>query len=282
MNTQREDNHGEYWADEGIYLRFNMKKVWAWLVSLFLLSGVCQAQVAYCGVDVASDLVPYGGVAKQTLSNGCTYSEQADHANWTKTNMTVSANSAVAPDGTTTADTLTNTAINATHSNYSTGITVVAGSVYRQSIYIKYLNHAYFQLRSQSPGTALVNILLSSSSASIASIGASTLSASVRTVGNGWYKVEFTYTKGAGVTDYVTYHLTNSSYATSWASNGTEAMYIWGASLQLASDPSDYLQAVASATTLGPLCPVGYTQSLTDPSRCFIVGPVTSRTIRTW
>jgi hypothetical protein len=281
MNTERENNHGEYWADEGIYIRFNMKKVWAWLVSLFLLSGVCQAQVAYCGVDVASQFVPTGGVAKQTLSNLLTYSEQFDNAAWTKSNLTVTANSIAAPDGTTTADTIVNTVTNATHAINSASVTTVASSVYRISVYLKYGTYQYVVVRSQAPATAFVGVDMLNGI--IAVNGSSTLSSRIRNVGNGWYEVDFTYA-ASGIADFVTINLTPSTYDASTSYIGTTAqnVYAWGASIQLASAPADYLQAVASTTSLGPLCPVGYTQSLTDPSRCFIVGPVTSRTIRTW
>lgn len=279
MNTEREDRHGEYWPSP-FAITFNVKKVWAWLVSLFLLAGVANAQTSYCGVDVNKDLTPYGGVAKVTLSNMCTYSEQLDNAGWTKANVTISANSVVAPDGTLTADTVTNTVIDGAHTIYSAGITVVAASVYRMSVYLKYSNHPYIVVRSQSPATSLLNINMSTGT--IASTGSTILSHSMQSVGNGWYRVQFTYTKAAGVTDHVTITIANSAYAESWNSTSSEAVYAWGALLQLASAPADYIATTSAAVTLGPLCPVGYTQSLTDPSRCFIVGPVTSRTIRTW
>ena len=48
---------------------------------------------------------PFGG-----RRNLLTYTEQFDNAAWPKTNATITANAAVAPDGTTTADTLTATA----------------------------------------------------------------------------------------------------------------------------------------------------------------------------
>lgn len=281
MNTEREDRHGEYWPSP-FAITFNVKKLWAWVVSLFLLVGVAQAQVAYCGVDVASSFVPNGGVAKQTLSNMGTYSEQLDNVAWTKTALTITADSIAAPDGTTTADLITNTVANSQHEMYSTGITVVAASVYRMSIYMKYGTYAYVLLESQGPATAYLGIDLSTGS--IGKVGSTVLSYSMTSVGNGWYLVSFTYTKSAGVTDYITMSMVPSTYdtTTSWIGTTAQTVYMWGASLQLASVPADYLATTTTAVTLGPLCPVGYTQSLTDPSRCFIVGPVTSRTIRTW
>lgn len=280
MNTERENEHGEYWPDP-LTISFNVKKVWAWIVSLFLLVGVAQAQVAYCGVDVASSFVPNGGIVKQTLSNMTTYSEQLDNAAWTKSNVTITADSISAPNGTTTADTIVNTVVNSTHAAYTASVTTVASSVYRMSIYLKYGTYQYVVLRSQGPTTAYIGIDLLNGV--ITANGSSVLSSSIRSVGNGWYKAEFTYTV-SGIADFPTVNLTTSAYDATTAYIGTTGQYVyaWGMSLQLASVPSDYIQAVASATTLGPLCPVGYTQSLTDPSRCFLVGPVTSRIITAW
>lgn len=268
MNTDREYQHGEYWADEGIYIRFNMKKLWAWLVSLFLLSGICYGQtyqIEYSGIDKSANLV-----AKTTASNMCTYSEQIDNAAWTKTGVTITANSVTAPDGTLTADTMTNTAVSSSHIVYSAAITVVSGSTYRYSGYIKYATHPYVIFRSQAPATSYLNIDLSTGT--IVSVGSTTLSYGIRPVGNGWYYVYFTSVKNAGVSDYVTFNLTNSSYTQgSYLGAITESAYFWGASYQLASAPADYIVTTSAAATFGPQCGVGFTQSFLDPTRCIAV-----------
>lgn len=286
MNTEREDRHGEYWPSP-FAITFNVKKVWAWLVSLFLLAGVANAQVAYCGVDVASQFVPNGGVAKQTLSNMVIYSEQLDNAAWTKHGgvTVITANSIAAPDGTTTADLATIGALGgaATRYIYPTAmITVVNGSTYRQSTYLKAGTHKYIHYYSQTPATAFVDVDLDT--CTTLRVGSTTLSSNTSSVGNGWCYVSFTYVQSGVVAapSYQPLKDATSIYTVSWTSVGTETYYLWGAQLNLASAPADYIATTAAAVTLGPLCPVGYTQSLTDPSRCFIVGPVTSRTIRTW
>ena len=285
MNTDREENHGEYWPSP-FAITFNVKKVWAWLVSLFLLAGVAQAQVSYCGVDVAKDFVPYGGVAKQTLSNMVIYSEQLDNAAWTKHGgvTVITANSITAPDGALTADlaTLSAATTSARYIYPTASITVVNGSTYRQSTYLKAGTHSYVEYYSQTPATAFVDVDLAT--CTTLRVGSTTLSSASFSVGNGWCYVSFTYVSNNVVASPTFLPLKDavSSAATSWTSTGAETYYIWGASFQLASAPADYIPTTTTALTLGPLCPVGYTQSLTDPSRCFIVGPVTSRTIRTW
>jgi hypothetical protein len=281
MNTDRENNHGEYWADEGIYMTFNVKKLWKWLLSLFLLLGVAQAQVSYCGVDVAKDLVPNGGVAKGTLSNLFTYSEDLTNAAWTKTRSTITANAITAPDGTLTADKVVEdgTAANDHRVQYSfAGLT--NGVRYRLSFYAKAGERTWIGTYSGfSSAGNLTNFNLTTGA--VGTVSSGVRSAYSTPVGDGWYRYTMVVTSNA--TSGITYiYLGEADNDTTYSGDSASGAYVWGASLQLETDPADYLQAVASATTLGPLCPLGYSQSLTDPSRCFLVSPITSRTFRTW
>jgi hypothetical protein len=294
MNTDRENNHGEYWADEGIYIRFNMKKVWAWLVSLFLLSGVCQAQFAYCGVDVASQLVPTGGVAKQTLSNVLIRSQELDVvAGYTATDITVAANNTTAPDGTLTAERLTasaGTSVKRLSSTSGTNRPLSAGpgTNYRSSIYAKAGTHNFISIGDNGDDVSrAVTVNLSN-----CTIGLNTnnVASSIRSVGNGWCEINTVGIRtdvcgGCKNLSLDVYMVATETSApnTTLVGTGTETVFSWGAQQNVATTaPSDYLATTTVGLTLGPLCPLGYMQSLTDPSRCFIVGPVTSRTIRTW
>ncbi len=293
MNTDREENHGEYWPSP-FAITFNVKKVWAWLVSLFLLAGVANAQVAYCGVDVAKDFVPYGGVAKGTLSNILIRSEElATAAGYTATNLTVTADNAVAPDGATTAEKLTAsagasgkrlTSTSGTNRPLSAG----AGTYYRSSIYAKAGTHNFISFGDNGDDVSRgVTVDLSN-----CTIGLNTnnTASSIRSVGNGWCEIDTVGIRtdvcgGCKNLALDLYMVTSATSAmgSSLTAAGTETVFVWGAQMNVATTaPPDYLTTTTVALTLGPLCPVGYTQSLTDPSRCFIVGPVTSRTIRTW
>lgn len=65
------------------------------------------------GAPIA-DSVLLGYLAEGAFTNRLLYSEDFTNAAWVKTNVTVTANSAAAPDGATTADTLTASAANGT------------------------------------------------------------------------------------------------------------------------------------------------------------------------
>ena len=57
----------------------------------------------------------YGQEVVKAEENLVQYSQEFDNAYWTKTRTTITANTEVAPDGTTTAETLTATAVNDSH-----------------------------------------------------------------------------------------------------------------------------------------------------------------------
>ena len=65
------------------------------------------------GAAIAEDTLK-GYTSEGQRTNRCLYSEDFSNAAWVKSNVTVTANSTTAPDGTTTADTLTATGANAT------------------------------------------------------------------------------------------------------------------------------------------------------------------------
>lgn len=77
------------------------------------------------------------GLIQNAPMNLLTFSEQFDNAAWTKGNATITANSTVAPNGTTTADTATATAANGVVQNTPMTITVVVDTTYTASVYVK-------------------------------------------------------------------------------------------------------------------------------------------------
>lgn len=282
-NTPRENDRGEDWPDQGIYLTFNVKKLFNWvkgkmkrLIELFYVVSlfVCAplyvfGQSQYCGYNA-------GLVAKQNLSNLALYSEEFDNAAWTKHSAShvITANSINAPDGSATADLATLSALSASTARYiysTSTITVVNGSTYRQATYLKQGTHKYIHFYSQTPTTAFVDVDLDSCTA--LRYGATTLSYDTTSLDDDWCYVAFTYVQ-SGTAATPTYQPLGSSTALTgdaWTSAGTETYYLWGASLQLASAPADYIATTSSAASLAGVCPSGYAQSPTNPSKCFSV-----------
>lgn len=237
-----------------------MKKIL--ILTVLLMSTICSAQIQYAGIDTSGSLV-----AKTTLSNLASYSEQADNAAWTKGAVTITADNITAPDGTTTADRINVTVGTAAHAiNNATPYTVTNGVNYRMIAFVKAGTSPYVKLRSLSPTTANINVNLTTGL--IVGTDVSVISSAIRSVGNGWYRIEMVYQQ-VGTSAYLLIYPTDSGYNTSWTAAGTETIYVWGMVFQLASSPSTYLQTTSAAATLAGVCPSGTSQSLLDPSKCF-------------
>lgn len=85
------------------------------------------------GAAIAEDTLK-GYLSEGSNTNRCLYSEDFSNAAWVKSNVTVTANSTTAPNGTTTADTLTATAANGT---VIQDLGVVASAPKSGSVYLK-------------------------------------------------------------------------------------------------------------------------------------------------
>lgn len=75
--------------------------------------------------------------------NLLTYSEDFSNAAWTKSNTTVTANAAVAPDGTITADKISHTS---TSSSFLQTTSQVSGAAYKFGIFIKSVDHQWVRI----------------------------------------------------------------------------------------------------------------------------------------
>ena len=172
--------------------------------------------------------------------NLLTFTQQFDNAAWTKTNMTVTANSTTAPDGTSTADTLTATAGTGVSVRVSQSGTTINATVYIASFYVRPGTHTFVQLHINAQTADWCNFTLTGSGSvqnNGAAIGAISFDSAT-----GYYRISITYT--AGGTDRTPFFgLVPSGTATrnqTWNPVGTETVFIWGAQLEAASAATTY------------------------------------------
>lgn len=122
-------------------------------------------------------------------------SAEFDNASWTKTNCTVTANSAVGPDGTTTLDTLAATAANG---NAAQACTITAGNAATASVYARAAasDHLYLQITDGS-NTVGCWFNLSAGTTGTNTAGASTCvfaNKDIEALGGGLYRCSLTVT----------------------------------------------------------------------------------------
>ena len=169
------------------------------------------------------ELVPY---------NLLQQSETFTNAIWTNSNLAITTNTIIAPNGTTTADTFTeNSTSTSQYRIYQTA--PQSTNIYTISVYVKNITgtrQAYIDL---GPVTGFFNF------ASETTYSASGI-ASFENVGNGWYR--FSLTTATAITPSTIYMGLGQSNSETYTGNGTSAIAFWGAQLNIGSTAKDYLR----------------------------------------
>jgi hypothetical protein len=168
--------------------------------------------------------------------NLLTFSESFDNAAWAKTSVTVTANSAVAPDGTTTADTLTDSvdATAAAHAALPASVSFSSGVSYTVSLYAKQGTLPGVSIVFPSAAfTSFLNARFNIATGAVANLDAG-LTGSITDVGNGWYRCSATATATASASNQVQIR-TASSTTSFYQGTGTGTIFVWGAQLNVGS-----------------------------------------------
>lgn len=163
----------------------------------------------------------------------------ANFTTWSKVNTTVTGNTAVAPDGTTTADTVAaNLGSNTTYIRKDfSGL--VNGQQYTISFFVKNINSSGFWARILNlDGSANTSVFPNiQTSGSDSGTGWTRVS-----VGNGWYRIFITVTANAtaGFRFYW--------YPSGGIDNG-QSVYLWGAQLEEGAFPTSYIATTSATVT---------------------------------
>jgi hypothetical protein len=154
-------------------------------------------------------------------------SEEFDNAYWTKT-PTIVANTTIAPDGTLSADTIVPTTASAIQL-MSREVAVAAGAT-TVTIYAKSAGYNFLQIY-DSAGSNFANFDLASGV-----LGSSSgATASITSVGNGWYRCAFTEPSLSAANYAFRFSVipaSNSARAATLTGDGYSGIYIWGAQLE--------------------------------------------------
>lgn len=199
---------------------------------------------------------PFGGPwlsNSKPRTNLCVRSEAFDDAAWTKTGVTVAANSTIAPDGNVTADTITASAGAGNHYIF-TGPAGTAGATYALDFFVKKNGSNSFVMVGDG-GDAAWHAVTFNFDTQLYSTPTNCTALTPVALGNGWFRIGLTFTRTNATTinPFVVAVNAGNLASPNYVAAGTEAVYAWGAMLELgATGMTPYISTAAAAVTVSP------------------------------
>jgi hypothetical protein len=169
-----------------------------------------------------------------------------DNAVWAKTNVTVPVTNALAPDGTATADQISETAVNAGHyllqfANISGSRSMHEGGTYTFTTWLKPNGRTFARVQFNVGGPAsdnnsyvTIDVSLSGAGAVSAVSGSQHIASSISAAANGFYRVAMTFKmrKPEG-SPYAAVYVANALAGVSYLGVVGTGLYIWGSCLHM-------------------------------------------------
>ena len=192
-----------------------------------------------------------GLLIEQQYTQYAHYSEQFDNnGGWAKVNATVQPNSAPAPDGTLSADLIVEayetSGTNAHYIQQNTLSSVAVGETYTWTVFAKAAGRSSLAIYSSIGGANVMGYWNLTDGSVTTSSGTGLFSS--KDCGNGWYRLEMTFTttttSGGG-----NYFYTVNGGVTGYPGNGYGSVLLWGANLTKTASSMSYVKAESSTVT---------------------------------
>ena len=169
------------------------------------------------------------------------YTEEFDNSYWSKSFVTVDSNFATSPNGSQTAEKVTETTGNGQHLVYKSGVTQTGSKVF--SVYVKQgsgsrlLRMIDYNATDGGQGETYFNI----TNGTVAQG-----SGIIESAGNGWYRCSITSTTTVASQYYISMgkEVSAGNYDYVYTGDGSSNFYIWGAQLEEANEATGYQKVV--------------------------------------
>ena len=204
---------------------------------------------AYYGPRLVYDpvtLASLGILVEEARTNLCLQS-QAFGTTWVLSNGTLTANSAVSPDGTTTADTLVGTAASS-QGRLAQSFAGSIGATYTLSCYVKSaggtLARLYFDDNATNAASVTYDSITGAVSVAASASGGNwtAVSSTAQQLGSGWWRFSLTFTATTVAPQRVVLFHRD-------VSDGTNGIYLWQAQLEQAVGASSPIPTTTASVT---------------------------------
>ena len=185
----------------------------------------------------------------EARTNLLTYSDFS--GGFSAARVTKTANQAVSPDGNENASELVETTDSGSHF-ISVNSTVTASVAHTLSCYVKQSSGSRSAiLRTNNVGSTSY-IVFDFATETITETGSAARNGTVQNVGNGWYRIAFTYTQTSSTLSGYIVALSNSTTPAaslpSYTGDGSSGIYIYGGQIEQAETPSSLVPTGAGST----------------------------------
>jgi hypothetical protein len=188
-----------------------------------------------------------GLLVEEQRTNLLLRSDDFANAYWTKTRSSITSNTIVAPDGTLIGDKLVeDTTASNSHFIISTTVSATNGTTVTASCYVKAGERTFCRLRIGDSGF-VADAIFNLSTGAIAS--GTYVSASIISVGNGWYRATVTGAVAAGNIASLGVYLRTDASTESYTGDGYSGIYIWGAQLEQGAFSTSYIATTSATVT---------------------------------
>jgi len=171
-----------------------------------------------------------GLLVEPGATNLFTRSQEFNDAAWVKVASTITANAAVAPDGTTTADKLVETAVDSIH--YAEQNKTLTAAVHSISFYMKAGERTWGGIRGVNSVSGNCLAWFNLATGAKGSVSGTGATSSIENVGSGWYRCTLTIAlASASPFEYRVFVATGDN-VTNYLGDGTSGIFIWQGQLE--------------------------------------------------
>mgnify|MGYP000144418730 CR=1 FL=1 len=183
-------------------------------------------------------------------TNLVTYSEDFSQSDWSKTNISITTNSSISPDGTINASLLTENSSNAQHF-IGDALTLTSGTSYSVSVYAKKKERSVLQISPSSSHIASSYANYDLDLGVVSATGGS-VTAEIEYLSNDWYRCILKFTVTSTATATLAFFIQTSTTAlrgATYQGNGTSGIYLWGAQAEAEVGSTSYIKTEGTIQT---------------------------------